>query len=120
MSYRYDNVEVLRVVDGDTFDALVDVGFGMHYKGRFRLYGVDTPEIGGHASCEAEKKHGEQARIFTDALLFCKDFSIVTYKTGSFGRWLCDVIFADGTSLKQRLVESDMVKRDDYEQTGLF
>ena len=42
--YHY-NAEVTRVVDGDTVDALVDLGFNTYSKQRIRLYGINTPEI---------------------------------------------------------------------------
>ena len=42
--YRY-KVEVTRVVDGDTVDVDIDLGFGMIYKKqRVRMKGIDTPE----------------------------------------------------------------------------
>ena len=42
--YRY-RVEVTRIVDGDTVDVDIDLGFGMTYKKqRVRLMGIDTPE----------------------------------------------------------------------------
>ena len=42
--YKY-KINVTRVVDGDTVDADIDLGFGMTYKKqRIRLMGIDTPE----------------------------------------------------------------------------
>ena len=42
--YRY-NVTVTRIVDGDTVDVDIDLGFGMVYKKqRVRMMGIDTPE----------------------------------------------------------------------------
>ena len=41
--YRY-NATILGVVDGDTFDAMVDLGFGVFRKERFRVYGINAPE----------------------------------------------------------------------------
>ena len=38
------NAKVVRVVDGDTIDLLVDLGFSIHHKVRVRLYGINTPE----------------------------------------------------------------------------
>ena len=35
---------VLGVVDGDTVDLMVDLGFQVHHKIRVRLYGINTPE----------------------------------------------------------------------------
>jgi micrococcal nuclease len=37
--------ELIRVVDGDTVDLIIDLGFDTSRKERFRLYGVDAPEI---------------------------------------------------------------------------
>jgi len=36
--------EVKRVVDGDTIDVVLDLGFDILFKSRVRLYGIDTPE----------------------------------------------------------------------------
>ena len=38
------NAEIIRVVDGDTLIALIDVGFHTHVKSTLRLYGINTPE----------------------------------------------------------------------------
>jgi len=38
------SAKVKRVVDGDTVDLLVDLGFDIHHKIRVRLYGINTPE----------------------------------------------------------------------------
>ena len=42
-NYVY-RIQVTRVVDGDTVDANIDLGFNMMYKERIRLMGIDTPE----------------------------------------------------------------------------
>ena len=41
--YEY-SCEVKRVVDGDTVDVVLDLGFDISYSTRVRLYGIDTPE----------------------------------------------------------------------------
>ena len=41
-SYRVS--KVTKVVDGDTIDVILDMGFDIMYKQRVRLYGIDTPE----------------------------------------------------------------------------
>ena len=41
--YEY-GCKITRVVDGDTVDADIDLGFSIKFKSRIRLYGVDTPE----------------------------------------------------------------------------
>jgi len=42
--YEYNINEVLKIVDGDTVDILIDVGFDMLRKERVRLNRIDTPE----------------------------------------------------------------------------
>ena len=41
--YQY-KAELLRIVDGDTLDALIDIGFDVFVKKRIRLFGMDTWE----------------------------------------------------------------------------
>ena len=56
--YNY-KAEVTRVVDGDTVDAFIDLGFDMHSKQRVRLYGINAPET--RTRDLIEKKHGKAA-----------------------------------------------------------
>ena len=48
----------IRVIDGDTLEMLVDLGFRVHYRVRIRLSDVDTPELRG-----PEKAAGERAKL---------------------------------------------------------
>jgi len=41
--YRYQ-AKLIRVVDGDTVDAEIDLGFNIYIRERIRLMGIDTPE----------------------------------------------------------------------------
>ena len=102
-NYAY-NAEVVRWVDGDTVDLIVDLGFKITLHERFRLHGVDTPERGQDG--------------FKEATEFCEEFapvgsrvSVATYKTGKFGRWLC-VLYsnAHSQSLNRTLLIEGMAK----------
>jgi micrococcal nuclease len=42
--YEYRVKEVLKVVDGDTIDVIIDLGFDVSFTSRVRLAGIDTPE----------------------------------------------------------------------------
>lgn len=55
--------EVLGVVDGDTIDLRIDLGFDIHHKIRVRLYGINTPE--SRTSNKEEKVLGLKAKQFT-------------------------------------------------------
>ena len=64
--YEY-NAEVLRVVDGDTIDVLIDVGFSTFKKERVRLHGINTPEC--RTPDLEEKKKGLAAKDRLETLI---------------------------------------------------
>ena len=59
--YEY-KCDITRVVDGDTVDAEIDLGFDIIFKSRIRLYGIDTPE--SRTSNKDEKARGKRAAKF--------------------------------------------------------
>ena len=59
-SYRVN--KVIKVVDGDTIDVILDMGFDIMYKQRVRLFGIDTPE--SRTRDKVEKKYGLKAKKF--------------------------------------------------------
>ena len=61
--YEY-NCTVERVVDGDTIDVTLDLGFDILYKSRVRLYGIDTPE--SRTRDKDEKARGKMAGAFLE------------------------------------------------------
>ena len=105
-SYRVN--KVIKVVDGDTIDVMLDLGFDIMYKSRVRLFGIDTPE--SRTSDKTEKKYGLMSKKFLqDALKNATKISIKTYKgeeTGKFGRILGDV-FVDGKSVNMMLCKAN-------------
>jgi micrococcal nuclease len=85
-----------RVVDGDTVDGTIDLGFGICVKKRIRLLGINAPETRLQSKIEdegkriLEKEAGLRAKDKLAELLFNKPISIKTKldKTGKFGRVL--------------------------------
>jgi len=83
------SAKLLRVVDGDTADAMIDLGFNTWVKKRIRFYGVDTWE--SRTRNLEEKKKGLAAKAFVKDLLQDSDdgkFSLISYGTGKYGRVL--------------------------------
>ena len=81
-----------RVVDGDTCDALIDLGFNTYVKKRIRFYGVDTWE--SRTRNLEEKKKGLAAKEYVKNLLENSDdgkFSIISYGVGKYGRVLGEI-----------------------------
>jgi micrococcal nuclease len=84
--YTYKAV-VVRIVDGDTLDADVDLGFYMKTRQRFRLARIDTPERGEEGFTEATDRVKELCPVGSTIV-------IGTEKTGGFGRWLAEVTYS--------------------------
>lgn len=82
--YTY-KAKVTRIVDGDTLDAEVDLGFHMKANLRFRLARIDTPERGQPGFTEATDRVKEICPPGTEVV-------ISTEKAGGFGRWLAEVL----------------------------
>lgn len=103
--YEY-KVYVTRVVDGDTVDVDIDLGFGVILKKeRVRIMGIDTPE--SRTRDKVEKKFGlaSKARLKEilgkEAVLVCKEYDA----KGKFGRVLGDFTTNDGRMVTDVLVE---------------
>ncbi len=107
--------KITNVVDGDTFDFEIDMGFGITYTSRLRLYGVDTPEMRG-----PEKEEGEKVKQYVIGRLFNKQVQLITKKwKGKYGRFVAEVyVFGKdevtGVNLAEELIDLGMAKRVDY------
>ena len=90
------NAEVLRVVDGDTLDARIDLGFDVHVNKRIRLMGIDTWE--SRTRDKAEKVKGLAAKARLKELLKedKNKFKLISHGTGKFGRVLGDIEISVG------------------------
>jgi micrococcal nuclease len=86
--------KIVKVYDGDTVTAVVDLGFGITNKIKIRLYGIDTPEIRGD-----ERPDGLVSRDRLRELILDKEVIIKTIKdrTGKYGRYLAEIYQWDGT-----------------------
>lgn len=102
-TYDYAVTEVIRVVDGDTVDLRVDLGFHMTTALRFRILDVDTPE--------RSEPGWADATAITRSWLGADERTLRarTAKADSFGRWLAEVY--DATTL-ERLAEHVIAAMD--------
>jgi len=101
--------KVERVVDGDTIDVDLDLGFDIIYKCRVRLYGIDTPE--SRTRDKDEKARGKlAAKFLQDAISNGNHVILQTQlkdSKGKFGRVLASVI-VDGIDINQQMIEKYM------------
>jgi len=101
---------VERLVDADTADLVVFVGFRHVLHDRFRLYGIDAWETRG-----PEREQGLEATRALRKYLAGKSLVIDTQgdKRGKYGRWLV-VLWADGKNVNQWLVDQGHAEKMDY------
>lgn len=102
----YD-VEVLRVIDGDTIAYKADfLPAPLKKELSIRVFGVDTPEKGGRAKCPAENIKGQAATAFTKQLVeSATKRQIVLYSWDKFGGRVLGDIILDGVSLRGLLIQ---------------
>ena len=77
MMYEYFVKEVKNVVDGDTIDVIIDLGFDIMFSSRVRLAGIDTPE--SRTTDKAEKALGLESKEYLKKSL--KDANPIVIKT---------------------------------------
>ncbi len=96
-----------RVIDGDTIDATVDLGFHITKTDRFRFLGMDAPEI----NHEKTRQAGQKAKQFViKKLATAKVIEIETFKQGKFGRYLATIWLDQNynKSLNQLLLDRNL------------
>ncbi len=96
------NAVVVNVVDGDTLDVDIDLGFRTWCRKRVRVLGVNAPEMTGKSRCDGQRAKNWVIRWLASANNLV---TIRTHldKTDSFGRVLAE-IWADGQSLGRELI----------------
>tara|TARA_S200000501_G_C20704456_1_gene691101 strand:- start:273 stop:671 length:399 start_codon:yes stop_codon:yes gene_type:complete len=87
--YEYAIKEIVKVVDGDTIDIVIDLGFNLSKKERVRLAGIDSPE--SRTKDLEEKELGLESKEFLKRRLEdgkASGLKVKTEKDGKYGRML--------------------------------
>ena len=115
--YEY-RAKILRVVDGDTVDVDIDLGFGVWmHKERVRMMGIDTPE--SRTRDKVEKKFGLASKEYVKAYLPIGSMQILKTeidksgedKKGKFGRILGDFLVYDSKEDAQKKLTEIMISQ---------
>ena len=102
--YEYAIKQVVKVVDGDTIDIIIDLGFDLTKKERVRLAGIDTPE--SRTRDLEEKELGLEAKDFLTRRLedgMVSGLKVKTEKDGKYGRMLGWVLCGQ-TNINEEMV----------------
>ena len=106
------NAMIVRVIDGDTVEADIDLGFYVTTRVKLRLDGIDTPEIFRPSNSE-ERNHGYDAKAHVERLVLNKPCIVKTSKTGKYGRWIAGIV-VNGIDVVESLLENNFAKREYY------
>ena len=123
--YSYRAISIKKIIDGDTFDCIMDLGFDVLLEARVRMMGIDTPE--SRTRDLEEKKFGLLAKEYLTEKLATEDIIVTTEvdnEKGKFGRIL-GWVWADGVNVNQNMIDENMAvayhgqSKDDIEQAHL-
>ena len=96
--------EIVRYIDGDTIDVIIDLGFSTFVKKRIRLHGIDTPET--RTRDKEEKKRGLKAKKRLQEL--CEEstgpVTLVSHGVGKYGRVLGELIVEPNTLVHRLMI----------------
>lgn len=117
--YEY-RARIINIVDGDTLDVEIDLGFKIKFTERIRLEGINTPEIHGVKKDSEEYAAGMKAKERVEKLVsqypYC---TIITNKDkkGKYGRYIANIIFETNlgpVSVADILVQEGLAKEVTY------
>ena len=107
MKLHHYNAELIRIIDGDTIDVMLDLGFYVWVKKRIRLYGIDTPET-RNRDLEV-KERGKAASFRLAELISSNKFTISSHGLDKYGRCL-GTIFVGDENINNLLISEGFAK----------
>lgn len=114
--YEY-NAVITRVIDGDTFEADIDLGFHIHIHETLRLLDIDTPEKRG----DSERLAGIACEVFAKRCFEGERVRIKSERTDSFGRWLVYLWDKDGVDIRDLYNSKGINKKNEnYSENNCF
>jgi len=106
--YEY-RAKLIKVIDGDTIDVKIDLGFGISLKKRVRLFGINAPET--RSKDLDEKKAGLTSKRRLEAVLEASEgkFILKSNGVGKFGRCLGEIL-VDNVNINQLLIKEGLAE----------
>ena len=106
--YEY-RAKLIKIIDGDTIDVKIDLGFGISLKKRVRLFGINAPET--RSKDLDEKRAGLASKRRLEAVLEASDgkFILKSKGVGKFGRCLGEIL-VDNVNINQLLIKEGLAE----------
>ena len=103
------SASLIKIIDGDTIDAEIDLGFDVFVKKRVRLFGINAPET--RSKDLDEKKAGLASKRRLEAVLEASDgkFILKSKGVGKFGRCLGEIL-VDNVNINQLLIKEGLAE----------
>jgi len=112
--FQYSAV-VMRVVDGDTLRLNLDLGFKVHIEEIVRLARINAPETVEWSA----KGLSDPARSYIEGATPPGAMVVANVtKPDKFGRWLADILYLPGSSVREDIVQNGRVLNDELVQKG--
>ena len=107
--YEY-KAKLIKIIDGDTIDAEIDLGFKVSVRKRIRFLGINAPET--RTRDLEEKQAGLEAKSRLEALFDASKgvFTLKSHGVGKFGRVLGE-IFIDEVNINNLLIEEGLARK---------
>lgn len=103
--YEYHVKEIIKIVDGDTVDLVLDLGFSTFVQQRMRLRGIDTPELS--STNESERIIANEAKGYVSVwLINQKKLTVKTFKDDKYGRIIAEIYGDDSLCLNKILIDN--------------
>lgn len=118
-NHRYHYVaELIKVIDGDTLDLKIDLGFGIFLDQRIRLAYINCSEVYGVKKISDEYKKGFISKCFVEKAFVthgkvCK-IETIRDKKCKYGRRLAQVYLSNGDCLNDLLLDKGLAKKVSY------
>ena len=108
--YQYKIKKINRIIDGDTVDLDIDLGFGITLSHRVRLKGINAAET--RTLDLEEKSEGIKARLWLEKELAREgEWIIETYKEDKYGRILGTLyLVGDPVTVNERMLNEGIAK----------
>ena len=98
-------LKLIKIIDGDTVDGMIDLGFDVWIKRRIRLNRIDTPET--RTKDLEEKERGIIAKERLTEILNEKEIIIISHGRDKYGRCLGELM-VEGNSVNQMLLDEGL------------